>query len=241
MTDNIKRMNLPISGFAGFLSDDEFAGHDGPKLKFNFTVSFDFREELVDLDTWAGNDDPFKIGFGVKQITRPNPNVSYEDVNYYNFITKVATKVDFGVITITLYDDKRNRAHNIFSNYFSALSPITNFNNADFAYRSGQRGAANIGALNNQSRDGLIRKIRVNHFYYTYGGDRVLSYDFLNPKIQNVALDELDMTQSDVNTLTFSFIYDSFNIIRDENEIIQEDLDSSIIPDFTTVNPENIA
>lgn len=192
---------------------DDFAGVDAPKLKFNFTISFDYTDMLK--GTTEGSDDPYQIDFGVKQITRPSPNVIYEDLNFYNFISKVATKVEFGVVTVTLYDDRSNKAHDIFQKYMEAISPITNVNraNAPLMDLYGQSTTGSIGPLDDNARHGPIKSIRVTHIT-SHLGSKVV-YDFINPKIQNVVLDELDMTQSDVNTLTFTFIYDSYNVTRE--------------------------
>lgn len=192
---------------------DDFAGADAPKLKFYFTISFDFVEDMIlASEDEKGSENLQDIKFGVRQITRPNPNIIYEDINYYNFMTKVATKVDFGVVTVTLYDDRKNRAHNIFKKYMEAVSPVTTNRKEKYflLQKLGQSDASSIGPLTTSARNSPIKNIRVTHL--VNGTDQKVFYDYLNPKIQNVMLDELDMTQSDVNTITFTFIYDSFNI-----------------------------
>jgi hypothetical protein len=192
---------------------DDFAGVDAPKLKFNFTLTLEYSNVLQ--GTTKGNEDPLKIDFGIKQITRPVPNIIYEDVNYYNFMTKVAVRVDFGIITVTLYDDRQNRAHDIFKNYMEAISPITknNKSQAPLLYRAGLSTASTIGPLDEDARSGVIKNIRVTHFINNSG--KKVIYDYLNPKIQSVILDELDMATSEVNTISFTFIYDTFNIIHE--------------------------
>jgi len=55
-----------------------------------------------------------------------------------------------------------------------------------------------------------------------------VDYHFLNPKVINMTLDELDMTQSDVNTMMMNFVYDSVFINSPRsltpipNEIIEQ-------------------
>lgn len=193
---------------------DDFSGLDAPKLKFNFTMSL----EYVGMDAEKGDDDPYLINFGIKQITRPAPNVIYEDVNFYNFMTKVATKVDFGVMTVTLYDDRANRAHSIFKNYMQAISPITNRTREQATQldRNGQVDTSSLGVLPAGARHSVIKNIRVNHIT-DHNGTTVV-YDFMNPKVQNITLDELDMTQSDVSTITFTFLYDTYNVTTLDKE-----------------------
>lgn len=191
---------------------DDFAGVEAPKLKFNFTMSLNINLDVFnpEIDSW-GNDDRKEIKFGIKQISRPNPTINYEDVNYYNYMTKVATKMDFGSINIILYDDRMNRAHKIFKEYLRAVSPITNLNREQSKnlINLGMSTSSGIGKLPDTGKNGPINSIRVTHFITM--NDTVI-YDYLNPKIQNVVLDELDMSTSDVNTINFTFIYDSFNI-----------------------------
>lgn len=215
------KLGIFLSGRDKDIGDD-FGGKDRPKLKFNFTISFEWTDMF---EAYAGDDDPYAISFGVKQITRPNPNIMYEDINYYNFMTKVATRMDFGVTTVTLYDDRNNKAHNIFKNYIEAVSPLANNERsaAQILHQAGQSTSASIGALTPAAVNGPIKSIRVTHFL-DHTGNRVL-YDYLNPKIQNVALDELDMTQSDVNTITFTFIYDTYKVT---NEARTNDYDGTI-------------
>lgn len=209
MTLRTSRFGVALYGEDRQIPDD-FAGIESPKLKFNFTISFDYTNML--LGSPVGNEDPYKMDFGIKQLTRPNPNIIYEDVNYYNFMTKVAVRVDFGVMTVTFYDDKTNKAHDIFKNYMEAISPITNVSrsSAPLLHRNGQSTSSSLGPMQGGAENGPIKNIRVTHI--TNHLNKTVVYDFLNPKIQNVILDELDMTQSDVNTITFTFLYDTFNI-----------------------------
>jgi hypothetical protein len=224
---------------------DSFASIRRPKLKFNFTVTFKFRyplsNELQNSMTTNGLTD--EVTFAIKQASRPNPIVSYQDVNFYNYRTKVATKMDFGTVQLTFYDDVGNVAHNIFESYLKALSPIANLNEnfADLLYNdkqgprnknfntdgteNGASGSGSIGPLSHATstaggESGLIQTITLRHWFISQierrGGEQeevanlqYVDYHFLNPKIINMSLDELDMTQSDVNTLMLNFIYDS--------------------------------
>lgn len=227
---------------------DDFAGADAPKLKFNFTISLEYNTELAGRLNPAsfGSDDPYSIAFGIKQTTRPSPNIIYEDVNFYNFMTKIATKVDFGVMTVTLYDDRNNRAHDIFKNYMEIVSPATerDRSQAPILDRFGQSTSSLLGPLQNGERHGPIKNIRITHFTNSLG--RKVIYDFLNPKIQNVTPDELDMTQSDVSTITFTFVYDTYNVTTENGsssqfnpELVRTTTQSANLPDPPT--PDGIS
>jgi hypothetical protein len=198
-----------LSGSGRHIKDD-FGGADQPKLKFMFGVRFVYSDMMTDLE--AGVDNMGENIFPIKQITRPAPNIIYEDVNYYNYMTKVATKVDFAIVTVTMYDDIHNTVHRIFSKYLESISPIaatTHEGSYDLLQNQGRGDAANMGPHTDEGRNGPISMIRVIQFLPSC---RKVYYDYVNPKIQTVALDELDMTQSDVNTITFNFMYDSVHI-----------------------------
>ena len=200
-----------INGIKTGKSDtaDDFGGSDAPKQKFTYTVEFRFRSGLG----IKGSDVMEQMDFGVKTTTRPSPIVNYVDVNYYNFRTKVATRVDYGAITMTFYDDIKNKAHDIFEHYIKTISPIANLNReqASLLDTLGQspNGSASVGPLNT-NRHGIIQSIRITH----HTGDTKVHYDYLNPKITTMTLDDLDMTTSEASTITFNFNYDSVNIVK---------------------------
>lgn len=195
---------------------DRMSTFNHPKLKFNFTVQFFFRQNAP---REQGSDDVADMSLAAKQATRPNPSVILQDANFYNFRTKIRTRVDYGTCTVTLYDDATNDAHNIFKSYLNAISPISNdavggaVDNLDTL---GQSTASSTGPLT-ANRHGVIRKIRVTHHYRSgpSSKERKIHYDYLNPKVVNFVLDELDMSQSDVNTITMTFSYDSVVMIQE--------------------------
>ncbi len=199
-----------------------------------------------------GSEEMGKIEFALKTATRPQPTVNFVDVNFYNYRTKIATKMEYGQLTITLYDDIRNRAHDIFDLYLKSVSPIANVDaNGAFFFQTnavtGNMGStgfqvdpSSIGKLEEIDSAGLISSIIINHQlpldYSTSsvtGGGALLSsqiphmiikYHFMNPKIITMALDDLDMTQSDINTLTLTFVYDSVYI---EKKIVKVQADNN--------------
>lgn len=238
---------------------DRFSTVNRPKLKFNFTVTFKFRRPVnfPRLNPEA-TDMADEMTFALKQASRPNPTINYQDVNFYNYRTKVATKVEYGVVQLTLYDDVENFAHDMYEEYLKHVSPIANVKkeeaNTLFSSKKGPQnktfnsegiidgdgsddkidaGTGSIGPLPevDGGESGLIENIIIRHWYFAQTGHRgneeidpdatapydveniqFIEYQFLNPKIINMTLDELDMTQSDVNTLLLNFNYDSVYI-----------------------------
>lgn len=203
----------------------EFAGRDIPKMKFLFTVSFEFGEALSQYINGGGlnvgNDDMAKIEYACKNATRPNININYAEVNSYNYRYKVATKTDFGTVTLTLYDDNKNTAHDFLKYYLWKVSPVsTREAGTSYYTKENIQNWASLGPLRTADADGLIKTMRITHHYaenneLSARGHRMIHYDYINPKIQSFSLDDLDMTVSDVNTITFTFVYDSVNIVYD--------------------------
>jgi hypothetical protein len=205
------------SDFSALSSDipDAFATYEQPKLKFLFTVSFTPRTSVLNLKE-TGADDMDSLRFALKRATRPSPTVVYQDMNFYGMRTKVAIKMDYGTVTLTFYDDVVNNAHSLVSRYINSISPIStqtalNADNLDVFSANNKT----IGALAHKM--GPFQSMKVTHHMLDNSLSDVTTpkqvyYEYLNPKIINVNLDELDMTQSDTTNVEIVFVYDSVNI-----------------------------
>lgn len=194
--------NFLVKSNEGLMIPDDFAGRDSPKLKFNFGIQFTYRDNAA-YPQHPGSSSGITNKFAIKQIGRITPIVIYQDVNYYGFRTKVATKVDFSVLNATLYDDSGGNSLSILKKYMETISPIVSEENADMLPNT-----QTIGPLENGKELGPIKHIDLYH-YHRQG---MTQYKFNNPKITNILADELDMTTSDVSSLTISFNYDSYFI-----------------------------
>lgn len=182
------------------LIPDDFARTEIPKFKFAFFVQFKFRQNAPDhegTNAWSTN------RFAIRQAGRPTPVIEYQPANYYGYRTQVATKITFNTFNISFYDDGNNRAHSLFYNYLQAISPITRYDNASML-----DGKRTIGPIDN--RHGVLDHIIVYHNHQGVATE----YKYLNPKITNVMLDELDMTTSEVATVNMTFNYDSVYITQ---------------------------
>jgi hypothetical protein len=263
---------------SGFVQDD-LATAKRPKLKFNYTVSFNFRNDAAAPYLKSNGDVRMStpMTFAVKQASRPNPTVVYQDVNFYNYRSKVATKVDYGTMNVTMFDDVANHAHDIFETYIKSISPIANVSknmatrerlesdgalNTGFGQTDGsganvRGGTGSLGPLLGGQESGIISDITIRHWFFSQmvkrlDGDTVASqdlgsdaggasaydtaniqyveYQYINPKMVNMTLDELDMSQSDASTLMMTFVYDSVYISSPK----------SAGKEVTYVDPENI-
>ena len=182
------------------LIGDKFTTTEAPKYKFNFYMELKFR---YNAPMHQGSNNVQTNLFALKQASRITPVINYADANYYGYRTKVATRIDFSVLNISLYDDSSGRSHDILEKYMQAVSPITQVGNAQ-AVRNSQT----VGALYDGNELGVIDHIKITQFHLQ--GET--KYTYFNPKIANVMLDELDMTASDVSTVTFSLVYDAYRI-----------------------------
>lgn len=218
----------PDQNYGALAADipDNFATNEQPKLKFLFTVEFKPRNGLTNFENYWGDESMDDNRFALKKAGRPSFQFIYEDVNFYGKRQKVGTKTDYGTVTLTFYDDVVNRSHSIVSQYLRTVSPIANITREQANNLEGSEGGAiTYGALPNGNENGPFQWMRVTHHMLnenaapatsssdsTLGQAKQVYYDYLNPKILNVTLDELDMTQSDVNNVEIVFVFDSVNI-----------------------------
>jgi len=194
----------------------EFGGADAPKSRFLFTVAF---EMDAGMGIELGDSDLAKNKYACKSATRPSQTIDYQDVNSYNYRFKVATKVDNGTATVTFYDDNKNTALNIIRNYMLTVSPIARRESGPSYYNQQDdvQQWAGIGPLPNNSKDGVIKTLTISHHYnndYTDADSahQVVNYDYINPKLQNFIMEDLDMSSSEASMITLTFVYDSVNI-----------------------------
>jgi hypothetical protein len=169
---------------------DDMANGDAPKLKFNFTVEFAFRDNdptvVDDIIKHRGHEEPQNNAFAILKVSRPQPTINYTKANFYNFRTNVATNIDYGNVNVVFYDDASNRAHDIFDKYFSIVSPVFNYTIESRANTMDRYGFPYIGTgvgvnpqqnVNNQgsytaslgeleARHGIIRYIKIYHEYF---------------------------------------------------------------------------
>lgn len=203
-----------------------------PKYKFLFVVELDFTAPYTGFKQPIG----VQTAFVVKHSTRPNISFDYEEVNMYNYWTRIPKRTIYEPMTMRFYDDNYNMAMRFYDNYLKVMSPIANM---DFsqnreavvgAYEEESMSfgtasdagvtpgpvetsayAASLGALL-ENQKVLLRRITL---YHVYREGRLMNvYRFFNPKILSMELDELDMsTAGDGNEFSFQFAYDAVNII----------------------------
>lgn len=190
-----------------------------PKYKFLFVVQF-----VTSAGYGSLNDTLKGMAFVIKKSTRPKITYQTEDVNYYNFRTKVITKTMFEEMSMSFHDDTLNNTTTFYSAYTQIMSPITRLTPAEspthdtfenlgmnFTSKTGKYAASlgiplsNDRASNKQS---IFKEIILYHLFDN--GNKANVYHFLNPRITQLTPDDVDMSVgSEGNELTMNFVYDS--------------------------------
>lgn len=202
-----------------------------PKHKFMYVVEFVLNEPYA--SEWG--DLGKELAFVVKRTGRPNISFDYEEVNFYNFRTKVLKRKEYQPVNMVFYDDNNGNATRFFEEYIRAISPLVRssdprlFPNSSVLEESGMNyddflnltagtstlqsptpGATpTIGEVTPKT---IIKQIRLYHVYKS--GTKYDVYSFGNPKILEWQLDELDMTQTgDGTEVSLSFSYDILSLL----------------------------
>lgn len=196
----------------------------GVKFKFLFVVEIKFNTNYANL---LG----IEPSFVVKTCDRPSVVYEYEDINMYNFRTKVAKKSTFTPIAMSFHDDEQNRAVAFYNAMQRLMTPLANHLTPSMYEQSGMdfadigvdstgkdsptQGikmmdhAGSIGPLLG-SDTSIIQSINLYHVYF--GGAKVNEYRFVNPRILNMNLDGMDMASPDTSELKMEFAYDNVEI-----------------------------
>jgi hypothetical protein len=206
-----------------------------PKHKFMFVVEFVLNEPYA---SQFGNELSEELAFVVKRAARPNITFDYEEVNFYNFRSKILKRHEYQPITMTFYDDHNGKAIEFWHEYLKALSPLSSRTPADatapklyesnsmnFQFFDEQNGPSNplsagTSALRSNA-NGITPTTVISHvnLYHVYrGGSKFDQYQFISPKITELTLDELDMTQSgDGSEVALTFTYDALAMFAGNN------------------------
>lgn len=191
-----------------------------PKHRFMFKVQFRFNKTYV--SALAGTRDPNAFSFLVKMVDRPKVEFMYEDVNFYNYRSKVLKEIRHDPLGMTFIDDIGNNTTDFFNAYRKALSPISRKKDFDskLAMESGlnfshpmldhQNDSASRGVLGDDQLNVLDAIIVRQIFAH---GTRMCEYTFNNPRILRFDFDEVNHENGEMgNGLTVQFDYDSLYV-----------------------------
>jgi hypothetical protein len=119
-TSGLNELRCPPTPYASF-----FAEFQPPKFPFMFATKFNLNPDFAELFGGAQFPDGNPHWF-VKQASRPNINYEYEEVNMYNFRTRVLKRSEFQPVNMTMYDDLKDATGSWWNTYIRLMSPITN-------------------------------------------------------------------------------------------------------------------
>lgn len=214
-----------------------------PKLKCMFKVKFDFAPEFKQMIVDKFGVDPRYVddfSFAVKSADRPKFNFEYEDdINKYNFRTKVLKKITHRDLTMTFHDDAGNRVITMFAAIMDAFSPVmrrghlrkgtlNSSNGSGVDDISGMSFSTNINE-NRSMRDAFgetaadtgspIVCIRLQQIFFDNGSNidtavKMISFDFMHPQIVAFDLDEVSYEQADPSSISLTFDYDWLEVVN---------------------------
>ena len=201
-----------------------------PKHRFMFKVEFKFHPAYA--AKLQGGREKNAFTFLVKMVDRPKVEFVYEDVNYYNFRTKVLKEIKHEPLSMSFIDDIGNNTTDFFNAYRKAFSPISRkqFGTA-FSPLAAQVAGMNYSHPLAENQDdtatrGVLAGDAMNvlesviiHQIFAHGS-RMCTYTFYNPRIARFDFDEVNHESSDMgNGLTVSFDYDALYV----SEVTQTD------------------
>lgn len=196
----------------------------GVKFKFLFVAHINFRKNYLNM----ANVDP---SFIVKTADRPSITYEYEDINMYNFRTKVAKRSSYAPVKFTFYDDEQNTAVAFYNAMMRLMTPSANnvspltlettgmdFGNLAATSTGTDSGAQGIPTYSHGASIGpmlgtdvsIIESIDLYHVYS--GGQKVNQYRFINPRVTTLGLDSMDMANEGTTELEMEFAYDAIEI-----------------------------
>lgn len=193
-----------------------------PKHRFMFKVDFKFDPRYV--SKLMGGREKSAFTFLVKMVDRPKVEFIYEDVNYYNFRTKVLKEIRHDALSMSFIDDIGNNTTDFFNAYRKAYSPISRNEfptgldprtaqesgmNFSFPLLENQQDTATRGALYGDAYN-VLQSIIVRQIFAH--GTRMCEYTFHNPRIMRFDFDEVNHETGEGNGLTVQFDYDALYV-----------------------------
>jgi hypothetical protein len=211
------------------------AGNYDPKNKFLFKVQFRFYPEVQQMaNSISGKGDitelTRELSFIVKQIDLPKYSFDYEEVNMYNFRTKVLKQIKHEELGFVFYDDTANRALDFVNIYMMLLMPITRVDRSQISAQGledhGFAFAQNYKGLDTSMRTALgsnrdiLKSMTITQYYLKRSSTGGLSaaysgnnFTFINPRLVSFDIQDQDHEKgSEPTTVQAKFDYDALHI-----------------------------
>jgi hypothetical protein len=212
------------------------AGGYDPRGKFLFKVTFRLNQNVVSLAKSLGvdtSDLTRDLSYIVKQIDMPKIDFDYEDVNMYNFRTKVLRSIKYRELTVAFYDDVSNHGLSFLNVYAQIIVPIMrrkrdagsplwdhgfSFDQSATALNTSMRAQLDGDAIS------LLDEIIIEQFYVQRqqmdadiaSSKKVNTFTFTNPRFTNIDLSDQDHEQGGTaNTISAVFDFDALFVSAD--------------------------
>lgn len=169
-------------------ADDLNAHH--PKFKFLFKVGF---------YGFPGSD----FNYYVHRCDKPKVRFVHQDVNYYNFRTRVLTSTVLEPLSMTFLDEIGNSVNDFFASYLKMRSGQGSGN---YGIDQGWGAASSTRPYSNAYTETSGQRIIVEQIFAN--GLMSNRFIFINPRIETFDFDELtmeDSTQGSMATITFTY------------------------------------
>jgi len=160
--------------------------------------------------------------FYVKSATKPKVKMVHQDVNYYNFRSKVLTQVTFDPMTIVLWDEIGNSVNKFFATYLSTVSGQGSGNwGTEKSFDSKNSSSSSKSYRNQGFGDPVLATVIIEQVFAN--GTKSNRFIFKNARIESMDLDDLTMDSSEMNSLAITFNYDAIECITVDHSVIHTD------------------
>lgn len=200
-----------------------------PKQRFLFKVQFMFSPAYLNLLDATQQNRAFT--YMIKTVDRPKVEYEYEEVNMYNFRTKILKTIKHKELSMEFMDDSGNNVADFFNAYRIAYSPIgrkpheTNapleeqgMNFANPLPLSPTPDSAVRGVLakddNGIATKNVLDRIIVRQIFVDMSAKSVKEVDFIfiNPRILSFDLDAVNHESGETSNVTVQFDYDALYV-----------------------------
>ena len=213
--------NIPDSNFNASTYTNDFDRGPGPQR----SSSFNFGGENGTARTWnppayavdtIAHQPKFKFLFKVKfegtsntfyyyviNADKPKVRFEHQEVNYYNFRTKVLTKMNFEPLSLTFWDEIGNSANAFFVEYMNKHSGQGS-GGADI---DAGMGSASSSYPYEKTGYSSLKKITIEQIFAN--GVASNRFHFWNPRIESFDFDSLAMEDNSGSLVTIQFNFDA--------------------------------
>ena len=207
-TQQLNSLLAPISsarfGVAGSMESvhyaDDLVNHH-PKFKFLFKVGF---------YGFPGGKDYY---YYVHRCDKPKVKFNHQDVNYYNFRTRVLTSVSYEPLQISFLDEVGDSVFTFFKAYIEASSGTGQGN---YGIDKGWGTASSSIPYKNAYSMNMGQKIIMEQVFIdpAHGqGAKSNRFVFINPRIESFDLDDLSHEDSSTGSMAnITFSYDAIEM-----------------------------